>query len=202
VGIIRKMVDGPSLIFIPGTPDQACASGIAVLDAVRTLEAMVGPVAVTQAKALLTTTEQAELEAATPYAWVPLATLSHFFDAVARVVEREPEALVDEVVRRAVEHTFKTVWRMFLRVTSDDALVKRTPLIYARSRNVGQLDAKLLERGHAELRLTGWPVVSDRQLRLLAISIQSVLVIAGRRSVTYNYTRTPHGGHYELHWRT
>jgi hypothetical protein len=195
------MAEAPSLVLVPGTSDEPCASGIAVLDAVRMLDTMVGPVALAQAKALLTAIEQKEIETATPYAWVPLTTLSHLFDAVARVVEREPEALVDEVVRRAVDHTFKTVWRMFLRVTTDDALVKRAPVIYLRSRNVGQLEAKLLERGHAELRLTGWPGVSDRQLRLLAISIQSVLHIAGRRNVTYNYTRTPDGGRYELHWR-
>ena len=196
------MADGPSLVLMPGTSDEPCASGIATLDATRTLEAMVGPVAVAQAKAALSATQRAELDAATPYAWVPLTTLGAFFDAVAQVVGREPEALVDEVVRRAVDHTFKTVWRMFLRVTTDDALIKRTPVIYARSRNVGRLETRLLERGHAELHLTGWPGVSDRQLRLLAISIQSVLQIAGRRNVTYNYSRTLDGGRYELHWRT
>ena len=191
----------PSLVFVPGTRDEACASGIAALDAQRTLDAMVGPAAVARAKAQLTPELRAELDNATPYDWVRLTTLSQLFDAVAGVVGRDPEELVDDMVRRAVEHTFKTVWRMFLRITTDDALIKRTPLIYQRSRNVGQLESKMLGRGHAEVRLSGWYDISDRQLRILAISIQSVLQIAGRRDVTFSHVRTPDGGRFEMRWR-
>lgn len=186
---------------MPGTREEACASGIAALDIQRTLDAMVGPAALSQAKARLTSEQRAELDNPTPYDWIRLTTLSQLFDAVACVVGREPEAFVDEMIRRAVEHTFKTVWRMFLRVTTDEALIKRTPVIYQRSRNVGQLESKLLGRGHAEVRLSGWYDVSDRQLRLLGISIQAILQIAGRRDVTFSHARTADGGRYEIRWR-
>ena len=54
-------------------------------------------------------------------------------------------------------------------MTSDEALIKRTPLIYARSRNTGQLSSRLVAPQHSEVQLSGWPEVSDRTLRTIGM---------------------------------
>lgn len=91
---------------------------------------------------------------------------------------------------------------MFLRVTSDEALLKRTPIIYQRSRNTGQLSARILEPGHAEVLLTDWPDVPDRHLRTIGVSIGSVVELAGRKDVRMTTQRTPEGGRYQIWWRS
>jgi hypothetical protein len=133
---------------------------------------------------------------------LPNTTLALFVDELARCAQRDAEEMIDEAVRRAVDRTFKTVWRMFLRITSDEALIKRTPLIYQRSRNVGQLHARILEPGNGEVLLTDWPDVSERHLRTIGVSIASVMELAGRRDVRMTSHRTPEGARYQLRWRS
>ncbi|HEX4354517.1 MAG TPA: hypothetical protein VHZ95_16425, partial [Polyangiales bacterium] len=142
-----------------------------------------------------------ELDALTAVSWLPLTSLAVVLDEVAKVSAREVEEMVDETVRRSIDRTFKTVWRMLLRVTSVEAMVKRTPMIYARSRNIGQLEARLVEPCHAEVILSGWSDVSERQLRVLAVSIQRVVELSARHDVQMTYVRTPQGGRYQLRWR-
>ena len=74
-------------------------------------------------------------------------------------------------------------------------------LIYQRSRNTGQLSARVTEPGNAELLPTEWPNISDRHLRTIGVSIRRVVELAGRREVRMTVQRTPEGGRYELRWR-
>ena len=178
-----------------------CTSGIAVLDVLHALATIVGSETVERAKAQLPLSLQAELETVTAVTWLPNTTLGALVDEVASCAGREPEALIDQAVRTAVDRTFKSVWRMFLRVTSDDALIKRTPMIYQRSRNTGQLNARVIEPGHAELLLTDWPSVSERHLRTIGVSIQRIVELAGRHDVRLTIQRTAEGGRYQLRWR-
>jgi hypothetical protein len=186
------------------TPDSPVpsTSGIAVLDLLHVLARMVGDENIERAKARLSPAQREELDAVTAVSWLPNTTLSVFLDELARCAQRDAEEMIDQAVREAVDRTFKTVWRMFLRVTSDEALLKRTPLIYQRSRNTGQLSARIREPGHAEVLLTDWPDVTDRHLRTIGVSIASVVELAGRRDVRMTAQRTPEGGRYQLRWRT
>jgi hypothetical protein len=182
------------------SPSVPCTSGIAVLDVLHALATMVGSETIEAAKARLPLSLQADLEILTAVSWLPNSTFAALIDEVASCAGREPEALIDQAVRTAVDRTFKTVWRMFLRFTSDEALIKRTPIIYQRSRNTGQLSARLVEPGYAELLLTNWPKIAERHLRTIGISIQRVVELAGRREVRLTIQRTSEGGRYELRW--
>ena len=62
-----------------------------------------------RARALLSSEQRAEIEVATALSWIPVTTSAALFDTVARIANREPEGLVDEITRRAVERTFTTV---------------------------------------------------------------------------------------------
>jgi hypothetical protein len=196
-----KEMSLPIRLLAPGTPEIPSVSGMATIDMLHTLEELVGTAVYAQALAQLPEPLQAELAALTAVSWLPLSALGIVLDEVAKVSEREVEAMVDETVRRSIDRTFKTVWRILLRVTSVEAMIKRTPVIYAKSRNVGQLEARVLEPGHAEVTLSGWSDVSERQLRVLAISIQRVVELSGRRDVRMTHVRTPQGGRYQLRWQ-
>jgi hypothetical protein len=186
------------------TPDSTVpsTSGIAVMDLLHALAEMVGHENIELAKARLSPAQREEIAALTAVSWLPNTTLGVFVDELARCAGRDAEEMIDQAVRGAVDRTFKTVWRMFLRVTSDEALIKRTPIIYQRSRNTGQLSARILEPGHAEVLLTHWPDISDRHLRTIGVSIASVVELAGRRDVRMTAQRTPDGGRYQLRWRS
>ncbi|HKU36982.1 MAG TPA: hypothetical protein VJR89_02510 [Polyangiales bacterium] len=186
------------------TPDSPVpsTSGIAVMDLLHVLAEMVGQAKIERAKGRLSPAQRQTIDALTAVSWLPNTTLALFVDELARCVQRDAEAMIDEAVRAAVDRTFKTVWRMFLRVTSDEALIKRTPIIYQRSRNIGQLSARILEPGNAEALLTQWPDVPDRHLRTIGVSIARVMELAGRRDVRMTAHRTPDGGRYQLRWRS
>jgi hypothetical protein len=186
----------------PNTAPVPSVSGMAILDMLRTLEEMLGAEVYAQAFSQLAPQLTAALDELTAVSWMPVETLSRVLDEIARLSGREVEAMVDQTVRRSVDRTFKTAWRMLLRVTSDEAMIKRTPAIYARSRNVGELRAQMIGPQHAELELSGWSDVSDRQLRVLSVSIGRVLELSGRHDVTMTWARTAQGARYQLRWRT
>jgi len=177
-------------------------AGIAVLDLMRALEEIVSTEVFLRAREALPPGVREDLDAVSAVSWVPNDTLNSVIDEIARAASLDPEAMLDQAIRSASQRTFRTVWRMFLRVTSDEALIKRAPVVYGRSRNVGQLSARIDTPGVAEVLLTEWPDISDRTLRSIGVGIQSVLEIAGRRDVRMSYIRTPSGGRYELRWRT
>jgi hypothetical protein len=196
-----RRMSRPTRSLTRGTPDVPSVSGMATRDLLRTLEELVGSEHYAHAFTQLPTELRSELDALTAVSWLPLTSLSLVLDEVAKASGREVEAMVDEAVRRSIDRTFRTVWRMLLRVTSVEAMLKRTPVIYAKSRNIGQLEARLVEPCHAELVLSGWSDVSERQLRVLAVSIQRVVELSARHDVQISFARTPQGGRYQLRWR-
>ena len=142
-----------------------------------------------------------EVDTLNAMGWLPITTFNEVIEEIARSASMDPEAMLDKAVRLAVQKTFKTVWRVLLRVTSDDALIKRTPMIYSRGRNVGALSSRMVGPGHSELLLSGYPEPTDRTIRTIGVGIQSVVELAGRREVRMSYERTSDGGRYDLRWK-
>jgi hypothetical protein len=58
---------------------------------------------------------------------VPIPILEAMLLAVAEQTGRDAERLQSESVRVSADKTLRTVWRVLLRFTSDDAIVSRTP---------------------------------------------------------------------------
>jgi len=177
------------------------ASGISVLDLRAALEEIVGKDVVAEGLASLPAATRGEFTEITALSWVPLASITRVVDAVAVVARKNPERLIDEAVRRAVERTFKTVWRVMLRFTTDAALIARTPVIYSLSRNIGRLTARMLAPGKSEVTLSDWPGVSARHVRTLGISICTVVTLAGRKEVAFTSTPSSDGAVFILTWR-
>ena len=181
--------------------DVPCLSGVAAQDCLTALRQIVGTDTYATAHERIAPHFRREIDTMNAVSWVPVDAFNAFVDEIARSAGRDPEELLDEAIRQAVQRTFKTVWRMFLRVTSDEALIKRTPMIYSRGRNVGALNSRIVSPGHGELLLTGYPEASDRTLRTIGVGIRSVVELAGRREVRIAYARMSDGGRYDIRWK-
>ena len=179
-------------------PSVAGISALHVLDA---LAKVVGQDVIDQAQSGLPQEVRDAMSGIHALSWVPQTALNRFIDEVARAAQRDPEPMIDEAVRIATQRTYSTVWRMFLRVTTDEALIKRAPLMHAKTRNVGQLAANFDAPGTARVTLSDWPDVPERTLRTIGVGITSVLELAGRHDVRMSYSRTSDGGRFEIRWR-
>ena len=184
---------------VPAEEPSAAGATIQVLR--RALEDMVGVNVVASALGKLPAKVREEFDPVTPMTWVPLRTSLMAVEYIATEARRQPDDLMDEAVRRAAEQMFRTSWRLLLRFTTDHALIARTPVLYSKWRNIGQLESRLVAPGRSELWLRGWPGVSERNVRTLGVSIETVLRLAGRKAVRIEWTRTTDGARYLALWR-
>ena len=176
-------------------------SGTAFANNAAALEQIVGPAVMAEAVASLDEADRERVLDAHALPWVPVTVHERLAQAVARCANRDYDELVDVATRKAAERGFKTVWSVLIEFTSnDETLVTRTAAIYARIRNVGTMCSRVTGEGESESELTGWPSVSDRQLRTLAIGIEAVLHLAGRTDARVASQRTPDGGRFSIRW--
>lgn len=176
-------------------------SGTAFANNALALEQLVGPVVMAEAVASLDEGDRSLVLDAYRVPWVPMPVHERLIEALARCSGRDGNELADAGTRGGAERAFKSVWRLMVHFESDDeTLVSRTDAIYARTRNAGTLRSRVHACGNAEAELTGWSTVSDRQLRTLAIGIESVLRLAGRVHARVLHERTPEGGRFAIRW--
>ena len=109
--------------------------------------------------------------------------------------------LADRLARVTVERSFTTVWRVMLRFTSDEAIISRTPAFYAKSRSVGQMATRILVPGKSESIVSGFPTIPERDIVILAASIETVIALAGRKDVKSVGERTRDGARFLTRWR-
>ncbi len=176
-------------------------AGTTVLALREGLADIVGPEVVARAIARLAPDLREEFETVTPVSWVEELRVAAMHDAVAREAGIDAELLFDQAVRRAAERSLKTVWRVLLHFTSDEALISRSQTLYARSRSVGQVSARLIAPGHAELTLRGRPNGPSRTIRALAISTEVLLRMTGRKQVVAHADERPGGGIVVVRWK-
>lgn len=191
---------GPHQVSV-SLPVEPCASGATLLAVRHALERLVGADVVALAVASLPRDVSDEFDTMTPLSWVRLTALSRVVDAASRLSGWDAERLYDTATRQGVEESFRTLWKVLLHFTSDEALLARVPLIYAKSRNVGALSAHASAPDRAVMRVAGWPGMDDRAMRSIGISLQATLEFVGRRSVRGSWTRTADGAIYQFRWQ-
>lgn len=144
---------------------------------------------------------RAAYDGAVPVAWIEVEHIDAVYAAIARQADRELYGLYREVVLEGVSRTLRTIWKMLLRLTTDKALVSRTPQIYLKSHDTGRLDSRIVAPGHAEIDLLDWPDVPELRLHGVANGIVATLTVAGREDVTIDWTRTDQGAHFKARWK-
>jgi hypothetical protein len=179
----------------------ACVAGARVLAMRAVISEQFGPSTIDRALVHVAPDVRTEYEQLTSIAWVRSSTDYTVHDAIAAVVGREPLGFHEQMLRAAMARSFKTIWRVLLRLTSDEALIARTPGIYRRTRNVGQMAVQANTRGRAEFELTQYPGIGPRDIRSIGAGLEVVLSLTGRANAHAVARRTLNGAIYTLTWR-
>ena len=140
------------------------------------------------------------VEQLTPSSWIPVSAMEDLFAAVAKRVGRDPGDLHGEMAHIASERTIRTLWRILLRLASDEALVARAPVFYSKTWNRGTLLVRVVKPGLALGELKGWPDTPAMAVRGVRIAMSQALTLTGRRGVHVEATRTADGARYEIRW--
>lgn len=138
---------------------------------------------------------------ATAIEWMPIDVMEAAFTEIAGEIGSDVATFHERVANISIERTLRTVWRLLLRLTSDRALVSRTPSVFARSYNRGRLVAAIPEPGRGEISLLDWPGAPAWPIRATRIGIATVLRVAGRNDVRVDVGTTPTGARYIATWR-
>ena len=177
-------------------------SGAVVHNQLRAARALASDEIVERALASMPPSQRTELTDALPISWCSLATVRAFHEATARCAGEDANHWHVRVVERAMEQTFSTVWRFFLRLTSAEALVRRAASVYGKTFDTGEMSATLVAPGHSRAELTRWPDAPEFHLRALAAGIGTMLRMAGRTAVDVKWERTPDGARFHIHSST
>ena len=132
--------------------------------------------------------------------WVLISTQQALYEALALETGHTAEQLHVVMVRRSTERTVRTLWRVLLRITSDEALISRAPVLFKKSYRQGNLDAHQLAPGRVQLTVTGWPRMPAISLRGLRVGMETILILAGRRDVRVKSEASADGARLEATW--
>jgi hypothetical protein len=134
--------------------------------------------------------QREEYEGISLLSWCRHSTATEVTVRVGQAIGKRPEVFQAEVVRAGVERTIAGPWRVLLRLASDEALVKRTALLYSKTCDRGRLTAEPLGPGHVQLTLSEWPDAPDLAIVALAAGVEAVLRSVGRKA-TVTWARKP-----------
>lgn len=183
------------------TTDPARVSGSLVSIQREELRKLAGDDRFAAGLATIADDQREEYLTATATSWVRISTSEAVYVALAARLDRDVAALHAELVRLSVERNLRTLWRVFLRFTSDDFLVSRTPSLFAKGYDRGKLTVASLGRGHATLTLSEWDDPPDFVLRGTCGAVAAVLTVAGRGEAFVTPQRVPGGATFSARWR-
>ena len=175
-------------------------SGALACDELLVLRKQIGDVAYAQTIAALAAEVREDVLALTSVATINVEHIKAVFVAAAKVTGRAPEEVHHDAVFGGTEHTFRNVWRLLLRVTTDNAIITRVPAIYAKSYDIGTLTARITAPGRAEFVLDGWPDGEEFSMRGVGIATEATLTLAGRKDVKAKFYRTANGARFLVSW--
>jgi hypothetical protein len=174
-------------------------SGAVMLDNRRAMVDLLGQERMDQALSTLPAEWREEYLGLLPVSWCSIEISRAVLFAAAAVAGEAPRDFQRKVVRAGIERTARTVWKPLLRVVSDEALLKRTPLLYGKTYNKGEL-AVVFGAARAEFFLTGWPGIPDSEADGLSVGIETVLEISGRKETSVTWERFADGARFLATW--
>jgi len=180
---------------------MARISGAVVLDQRAAYEHRLGSDFIERALNQLTEEERRAFAELLPISWIEIDAWNKIVMAFAAEAGRDVLELDAEIVGFGIERTFRGVWKVLLRITTDDAILSRAPMIWSKTFDTGHLAMRMIEKGHAELEVRGFPGALDLNLQGIGISTKRVLELGGRKDVKLTYTRTPTGVIYQATWK-
>lgn len=173
-------------------------SGAVILDQLALARELVGEDVVARAFAAISAEQRAELEELLPVSWCRLTTAFAVHEAIAEQLGQDVMVWHRTIVRVGIERTLTTVWRLFMRFTSTEALLKRAASIYGKSYDRGSVRAAHLPGGGVEVVLSDWPDVPEFELDAIATGLAAILKLGGKKRTRVEVERCPGGARFEV----
>jgi len=163
--------------------EETRLSGAIVLGNLRSLRAIAGDSAFSRAMDSIDPEVRSCIAEATTLSWVPIPHMEQLIRACAAEAGRDSHDLACEMAEQSLEHNLRTLWRVLLRFTSDDSLLQRVSLYYARSYDGGRAEAAVIAPGRAVCRVTERPGMTRMSRDIFATGVKTLLRVAGREQV-------------------
>ncbi len=180
---------------------QPRVSGAVVVDQIATLEQDYGRDVVHAALEQLSTDQREEIVGALPVSWLDVETVRQFKNAVADQLGMEHLDLQRQLVRKAIARTIHKIWRLLLRQVWDSAIIKRTPILYSKTFDRGEMKLESIESGRATFVLSGWPDIPEYDCVGLATGMEALLDYSGRRGAQIVWRRRAPQVLFEARWK-
>lgn len=133
--------------------------------------------------------------------WCDVELAKRYKDAVGAQIGKESLEFQRWVIKRASARTVNGLWRVLLTQVWDEALVKRIPILYQRTFDLGTMTGEFESKGTASVVVSGWPRIPEYDVVGLQVGIESVLQLLGREGASAVPTRTQTGVFYRVRWR-
>lgn len=134
--------------------------------------------------------------------WCDVELAKRYKDAVGVQIGKGSLEFQRWVIKRASARTVHGLWRVLLTQFWDEALVKRIPILYQRTFDLGAMTAEFESKGTASFVVSGWPRIPEYDIVGLQVGIESILQLLGREGASAVPTRTQTGVFYRVRWKT
>lgn len=182
--------------FTPATVVEPAMSGALMTTGREVTRELIGSAAYERALDSVPRHMAAEYRRVTPMTWVPLSIIEPVIAAMGEASGRDALDLQDEVARTTVERSLRTIWRLFLRFTSNEALISRMPVVFSRSYSKGRVQTSFPRPDRAVIELLEWPQTPAHIVRTTRVGLEVMLRAAGRPGARVSFERTPGGALY------
>jgi hypothetical protein len=176
--------------------DEPCMSGAVMTTGREMTKEIIGAAAYERALGSVPPHIAAEYRRVTPLSWVPLSIVEPVIEAMGHASGRDPLDLQDEVARRTLDRSLRSIWRVFLRLTSNEMLLSRVPVIYSKSYNRGRLVISFPRPERAVVELLDWPRAPQHIVRTTRVGLEVTFQAAGRGNARVSMERTANGAMY------
>jgi len=181
---------------LPAVEVEAAMSGALMTTGREVTKELIGAAAYERALGLVPGHMAAEYRRVNPMTWVPLSIIEPVIEAMGEASGRDTLDLQDEVARITIERQLRTVWRLFLRFTSNEALISRMPIIFSKSYSKGRVQTSFPRPDRAIIELSEWPRTPAHVVRTTRVGLETTLRAAGRPNARVSFERTAAGAIY------
>ncbi len=174
----------------PNSSQETRVFGMVMIEQRRVIERMLGQAGYQRALSRLSEERRSEYTTLGMFSWCRTSTVAAFMIEGAREAELDPSEFTARVVREGFGRVMRTVWRLFMSFSSDEAIVRRAATVYTKAIDRGRAVASVEAPGHLVLEISDWPDIHALDIVAMASGIEAALEVAGRK-VQVVYKKLP-----------
>lgn len=175
-------------------------SGVVISAQLEDFRARFGEAVMREVLAALASDIRDEFTLVTAMSSIRCTSIERFYDAASLILKTPAAELHTETAVRVTGRTVTSVWRVLLRIATDDILVARSPALFRKAYMQGRLEVVRSGKGFAEIRVVDWPEMSEFAVRGLRVGVESTLRAAGRKDPKGSARKTADGASFRFDW--